>query len=289
MKSLEYTKTIVSQFKVQPGPEMRSKVLDEALKIQRDRQSNSDSHIWRIIMKSPITKIAAVVIIIAVTLFLQNGSVDVATPAFGLDDITAAMQKAEWIHVTITVEELRGSTETSPINAGEKMESWESIKPHITVSKLSDGKIEFCEPKVKRTYRYDPETNAITVKYKNPSDTQKTYTSISDKFFNLFREIEDRFENTKYEEDFYKGQRVTIIYVDKVFPEVDIHYTASFIFHPETFLPMELNIQQTFLYLNAVSKTNWVFDYPENGPKDIYEAGAPRDAKIIEEIQDENK
>jgi len=70
MKSLQEIQEIVTKFNVKPGPEMRSKVLDEALEIQRNQnqQSISDTklNIWRTIMKSPITKLAtAAVIIIA--------------------------------------------------------------------------------------------------------------------------------------------------------------------------------------------------------------------------------
>jgi hypothetical protein len=67
MKSLRDIQKIVARFNVKPGPEMRSKVLDEALEIQRNQnqQSISDTklNIWRIIMKNPITKFAAAAIV----------------------------------------------------------------------------------------------------------------------------------------------------------------------------------------------------------------------------------
>ena len=66
MKSLKDIKKIVTKFNVKPRPEMRSKVLDEALKIQRNRkqESTSGTDTWRIIMKSKITKLAAAAVIV---------------------------------------------------------------------------------------------------------------------------------------------------------------------------------------------------------------------------------
>jgi hypothetical protein len=70
MKSLKDIKKIVTKFNVKPRPEMRSKVLDEALEIQKNqnRQSTSDACTWRIIMKSRITKFATAAVIIITVL-----------------------------------------------------------------------------------------------------------------------------------------------------------------------------------------------------------------------------
>ena len=87
MKSLKDIQKIITEFNIKPRPEMRSKVLDEALKIQRNRkqQNTSDAYIWRIIMKSRIVKLAAaaVIILIAVLAFtLLDKSV---TPAYAIE------------------------------------------------------------------------------------------------------------------------------------------------------------------------------------------------------------
>lgn len=81
MKSLNDIKQIIKNTKIKPTSEMRSRVLDEALKLQRNQnqQSTSDTHIWRIIVKSKITKFAAAaVIILFIGLVPING-----TSAFG--------------------------------------------------------------------------------------------------------------------------------------------------------------------------------------------------------------
>ena len=114
MKALKDIKKIVSQFNVKPGPEMRSKVLDEALKIQRNRkqQSTSGTYTWRIIIKSKMTKFAtAAVIIIALYVLLQTPSGLLPT-AYALQDTIEAYNSIRWLHIyeSATVfEEIRTS------------------------------------------------------------------------------------------------------------------------------------------------------------------------------------
>ncbi len=87
MKSLKDIQKLARKFNVKPRPEMRSKILEEALEIQRNRkqQSTSGTYIWRSIMKSKITKFAAAaVIIIAVLIGINQfgGSIDGASVAW---------------------------------------------------------------------------------------------------------------------------------------------------------------------------------------------------------------
>ena len=42
-----------------------------------------------------------------------------------------------------------------------------------------------------------------------------------------------------------------------------------------------MSVQQTSLKKNLTNKMTGMFNYPNTGPKDIYEAGAPRDAQVI--------
>jgi outer membrane lipoprotein-sorting protein len=76
MKSLKDIQELVSKYNVKPRPEMRSKVLNEALEIQRERRQQSISDtlldVRRIIMKSRITKMAAAAVIIMAVILGLN-------------------------------------------------------------------------------------------------------------------------------------------------------------------------------------------------------------------------
>ena len=94
-------KQIVKITKVNPTSEMQSKVLDEALKLQRNRiqQSTPGTNIWRIIMTSKMTKFAvAAVIVIAALIGINHfgGSIDGTSVA--LADVIENMEKMPWLH-----------------------------------------------------------------------------------------------------------------------------------------------------------------------------------------------
>jgi len=87
MKSLKDIKHLVKNTKIKPTSKMRSKVLDEALELQRNQnlQSIFDKNAWRIIMNSRITKFAVAAVIIVAALVGINqfgGSIDGSSVAF---------------------------------------------------------------------------------------------------------------------------------------------------------------------------------------------------------------
>ncbi|MHC4558913.1 MAG: hypothetical protein ACYTFW_03060 [Planctomycetota bacterium] len=100
MKSLKDIKNRVTQFNVNPRSEMRSKVLDEALEIQRSQKqsSASDTYILKIIMKNRITKlatVAAIVLVVALTMTFLDKSV---TPAYALEQTIQASSTLRYLH-----------------------------------------------------------------------------------------------------------------------------------------------------------------------------------------------
>jgi hypothetical protein len=104
MKSLkDDIKKIVTQFNIKPRPDMRSKVLDEALELQRNQnqRSTSGTYTWRIIMKNKITKYAAVAVIIIAGIIGINqfgGSVDISTTAYAIEQSVEAMKDIRNFH-----------------------------------------------------------------------------------------------------------------------------------------------------------------------------------------------
>ena len=103
MKSLKDIKKIVKQFNIKPRPEMRNKVLDEALDIQKSRThpSTSDTYTRRTIMKNKITKLAAAAVIIIAGIIVINqfgGSVDISTTAYAIDQSIEAMKDIRNFH-----------------------------------------------------------------------------------------------------------------------------------------------------------------------------------------------
>ena len=100
MKPLKDIENRVKQFDVNPRSEMRKKVLDEALEIQRNRKqkSTSDTYIWKIIMKSKITKIATAAVLMLAVVLLINFLDKSVTPTYALEDTIKANNSLRYVH-----------------------------------------------------------------------------------------------------------------------------------------------------------------------------------------------
>ena len=102
MKSLKDIKKLVTKFKVKPTSEMKSRVLDEALQMQRNQnqQTTSDTNTWRLIMKNKTIKLAIAASLIIATLIGINhlgGSIDGASVAWA--DVTKHIAQIDYAHV----------------------------------------------------------------------------------------------------------------------------------------------------------------------------------------------
>ncbi|MBN2180266.1 MAG: hypothetical protein JW715_00015 [Sedimentisphaerales bacterium] len=283
MRPADNIEKLINKLRVEPRAEASKRNLEDALAAQEKATGSAYAKptVWRIIMKNPITKIAvAAVIVITAIMLLHNGSMEITSQAFGIDNVIEAMQKAEWIHCIMTLEQFSGDPNVTTMNIGDGWESWQSVNPMFSVEKHSDGKIYFSDRGTARTFSYDPQNNIITVKYRNPEALRNTYTSISDMYIKQLADAEKNGAKIKRKRDVYQGRQVQIL---------DINYTSekglqsifTIIIDAQTCLPKKATFLQQHLMEGYAGKMTGTFDYPDTGPKDIYEAGAPRDAKII--------
>ena len=141
MKSLKDIQKIVAKYNVKPGPEMRSKVLNEALELQRDqkRQSISGTYTWRIIVKSKITKFAAAAVIIITVLIGINhfgGSIDMSSVVFS--DVLDAITKAKTLTYTKTTERTEGRSYTTEVMVNESGVMRTVLLHNLSTPKLSN-------------------------------------------------------------------------------------------------------------------------------------------------------
>ncbi len=103
------------------------KKLAEQLSGQRPREQK----IWRIIMKSKITKLAAAAVIIVAVIICINqfgGSIDGASVAFS--QIKQAVEKVPWVHSVNK-------------NSNLSDEGWLSFIHQIEINKKANGKITY--------------------------------------------------------------------------------------------------------------------------------------------------
>lgn len=227
-------------------------------------------------MKSRMTKLAAAaMIIIAAIIALHNGSVDIASPAFGIEDVLAAMKQVQWTHATSKIiDDI--NVPVDKLKYWNGREYWGSIDPYRTISIGSSGDIEFTELNSEKVY--DPKNNAITItspRYPEkdpPASMQEIWLD----FVSDFEKDEDA--KVEYSDSVYEDRPAKIIKVDYT-KESGWHEEITVIVDVETHLARKLMVYQKTT--KGISGTILILiDYPPTGPKDIYEAGAPHDAEV---------
>ena len=281
MKSLKDIKKLIETFNVKPRSEMKSSVLDEALQIQRNKtqQNNSDTHTWRIIMKTKTAKLAvaaifAISILLSITVFDKSVS-----QAFAINDIIEAMNASQWMHLTIEVTQVDADPDTVKRTKGTN-EMWSSANPDRMVIKHPDGSVKYAELDMGKHSEYDPQTNVITTKLRSPAKGEQSMINMGQMLVKQIEQLKEQGASVTYSDDIYKGSTAKIINVDYTAPAPqNVHIIMSLWVEPETNLPLKLTSQQSTEQVSGATMTG-TFSYPDSGPTDIYQVGVPRDAEI---------
>ena len=283
MRPSENIEKLIKKLEVEPRADASQRNIEDTLAAHKKavNSAHPKPDIWGIIMKNNITKFAvAAMLAVAVLLIFNDGSV--TTPAFGLNDVIEAMNKAQWTHCIMTIEEINGDVNKINQSVGDGWESWESSNPSLRIEKHSDGRIFFTETDISKTSIYYPKTNTITIKQTKQSASQETYSgSTSEILIKQIADLEKKGAKVIQREDTYLGKPVKFFDID-ITPEGGPHNIVSIIVDSQTYFPKKLTWQQNNLKLGFEATMIGIFDCPQSGPKNIYEAGVPHDAKIVE-------
>ena len=224
-------------------------------------------HLWRIIMKSRITKLTAAVIIIGAIVEINyfGGSRDGANLAFG--QMKHAVEKMPWVHSVN-----KNSTCSD--------EGWLSFSQQIEINKKANGKITFDNYDKKIKYVYDPETETITL------------TDISHKKFALGASDLFSFIEVYLDKEIARGAELvsknglyneTAVEIWEITRSEGSWSEKIKIFNDlQSHLPLAVEVRSGNQDNESDYVGNITFDYPKNGPQDIYALSVPREAKIID-------
>ena len=284
MRPAENIENLIKNAEMDTNAKTDEAVLGDVLKVFEESKSKKSAstqpNIWRLISQSRIAKVVAVAVIItglALVMYHNNGSIDMATPAFA--QIREALAKVAWVH----------TVEIKRIKEKARYEEWlcydSSGKPKLGFSK-SNGHIS-CSDYVNCLYiQYVPEADAKVISYRpefhnpwfvfNPRHLVDTWV--------------ERFERSGVEVTHQVDKREGI--------DVDIYCAADY----ETSSDGKRHLRSEFRLIVdrkrhvpiATSFKFWradgtlttnrdkKYDYPENGPKSLDELGVPKSAKVID-------
>lgn len=231
--------------------------------------------IWRIVMRSRITRIAtAAAIVIAAIIVIHQSGGSVGLTTIAIADISEAMKKVPWMRMTVG-----GISRTidGPV------ELLIGFYAKVSASKDSDGNINFLDYSEHKSFRYDSQNRTLTVDYLYEDDFPEHLSSA----FALVESVEKMTQQEGVQvvtrEGEYKGQNVQLQEIRMEGAE----HVAQLCIQPDSKLLLAIQAKVTDPNGTETIAGEMTFEYPRAGPDDIYDLGVPRDARIIDKLPKE--
>jgi hypothetical protein len=281
MKPADSLKKLIKERRYEADAETYDKALGSFLQAVDEHLEQksvpSEPKIWRRIVKSRITKLAAAAAIIIgayVVVHLSGGSIDVA--GVTLAQIRENMRAMPWLHAVVEAKQAAG-TEMVDI----RCEFWICFERQLSAAKDSNGKVIFQNELEHIFQGYDPNTETITILGKKGLNWNKNLSSVGDIPGAMIKAYEDAGEQVVRETGKYKGKDVLIFRM------------SAFLGGRDMWVEMAVDAKmQVVVFINQkafdedgklTEEVNAHIDYPETGPETIYDVGVPRAAKIVSE------
>lgn len=252
---------------------------------KKKKSSTNQPNIWTTIMKSRITRLAAsAVIIIAVLVGINEfgGSIDGASVAFA--EIKKAVNEMPLLHKVLHTDREGKESYT---------ESWYCFESKSVLSKYAANgkcyKISSLDYNKMENVVYNPDSDVVRISYRVDVSSDSlpiTPWSIVGDY------VEDYVRwgaEVRYEKGSYEGNDVDIYYFSIARNFRDEHVEAEFIVNRNSRLP--ILYKRKFWTPEGRLRFDQVisFDFPESGPKDIYDIGVPRTTKVVYDLESEKR
>jgi len=297
MRSMKHVEKLVKNAAIHSKPDVNQVVLRDLLKEFPEKKAQkpalSQTNIGRIIMKTRIAKLAAAAVIImaavsGIHLFTGSGA------SVALGEVKAAMQKIDWVHTTAE---------------GTRLEGWFAFESKIIVEQQEDGTITYIDFGQNRQFYYDRRAEMLKVSKIVPDEVfgPGFEGPFFERYDNAFEFLADtakliRAEGGKFKQSHgeYKGTNVLIWELSHKAPgygsldaEGNIaeapreeygHEMIKVFIDAEKHLPLAIN-SKFVKDGKLVHETHTNLEYPDAGPKDIYDLGVPEATKIVNETQ----
>jgi len=222
---------------------------------------------WGIIMKSRITKLAAAAVIIVVALIgVQRLGVPVDGAATALAQVAEAMKKVNWMHVVNK-------------SSGGDTEEWYSFESRLSAIE-KDGEVTYWDyGKDIKKYIYDPDANTITIcDISGESFALGTETPLG-MIERLIEMEQQRGAKLIRKAGQYEQIQAEIWEVTR--PQGDAVETIQLFIDINRHLPLMVKVRYVDSSGAIAYEGDVRFEYPESGPRNIYDLGVPKTAKVV--------
>jgi hypothetical protein len=295
MKPAEKIERLIKKSRYKATPEAYDRVLDSFLQAadanERQKSALTEPNIWITIMKSPITKLAAAAaIIVAVLVGINQFGGSNNKAGFAFAGTLETMKRMPWMHVI---------TESDTPRGRETSESWTYFDPLIWASKGTRVGTVYANYKEGKEYLYsprDPYSNKISI---IPIEDEYKPTELPiDKIERILENWINQDAEISRENSTLDGKRIEIIHINSPIRKTTLYRDVerNLLIRMDDIITTSntepkrtsTKIVSTKAPPKDLPKANLTvkrkykrfFDYPDQGPGDIYDLGAPRDAEI---------
>ncbi len=279
VKTLESERASLRQFVagLDAGMEERLDRVRRRLQTEPSVERSREPGVWQRLTWNRMTRlgVAAAVLLAGLLLLMHlgDGSLDLSNRA--LAQVVEAMNNVPWVHLQTTAL-LYGRTR--------RFEDWLSNPLQISASREVDGRVTWYEVGARRRATYDPQGDRIVISYAPRTSTDDVIDPSAS--IDVFRKQHDG-GDTKVTCE--RGQHDGI--------DVDIYGAIEYAGRDaQRYLrarhklvadrKRHLILVSEQYYYNpdgtAANSDSTQWDYPQDGPKSIYDVGAPQSARVLD-------
>ena len=293
MRPIDNIEKAVKKLDFTASTKMHDRILDDVLEAQEEsmktKSALSRPKIRRIIMKSRIGKLAAAaVIVIAVV----GGIYMLESTSVAIGQVKAAMEKVKWMRV---------------VSEESDSEMWLGFKAKIIIVKENDGAVTYTDFGQRQDFQYMPGTQTITVSKipnqiyelgpKGPLGMLESPLGVLDDIRKVVEADDGQITNSRGK---YEGSDVAIWKFSHKEPECySLDANGKLVQVPreeygdetitvfiDTMKHLPLGLTTKFVKNGTLLReTHTKLEYPETGPKDIYDLGVPKSATIVDRTE----
>ena len=274
MRPAENIKRLIKNLHDTTSAQMDERVLGDVLRALEESEKTSAAtkpNIRRTIMKSRITKIAAAAVIIAAIMlgmYALTGSV--GGTSITIAQVRQAIQDIDWVQMVVRAED-------------DSVSAWYSFASKVQILVDDEGRIVYFDFNAGKRLVWNPGSEDI---YESPIDEGRQFAGgVS----SPFEGITKAFDSLEAKGDYkvsrklgtYQGQEVEIWTARRIKGKAGPTHTEICTMYIDVDKKLPIAATDVKGADGDIQLTTDVeFKYTETGPADIYEAGAPRSAKI---------
>jgi len=275
MKRANRIEELIPELRYKAGSAMHTRVLDSILQIFEESRkagaSTTQVRPWRAITMSRIARLGAAVLII---LSLMAGIHFFGTSPIASSAVFAKMTKSlesvPWMYAKH--EFVRGSQSSV-------LETWNCFETGMEAEKESTGRATVWDYQKHRKFVYNPRTNTIVITHLSGNGFTKGSSGPLDLINNLVEIAKSKGAAFTHSKGTHEGCDVHIYVLTQ--SKGGLIHESTLKIDMQTYLPASLQVLSKNPHGQVVTHIQGNYEFPREGPKDIYDLGVPESAQIM--------